>query len=383
MCAKCKLPGFLLIALSVIMPEVTFAASSADSVTLYTPYTRISVPPGKSIDYTIDIINNSDEIRNLGIIVSGLPKGWDYTLKSGSWIISQISVLPRQKQVISLTVEVPLKINKGTYRFRVSAGENYILPLAVTVTEHGTFETEFTAQQANMEGHSTSNFTFNTQLNNRTAEKQVYALRSVTQRGWTVTFKPNYIQATSVEVEPNTTRDISVEVNPPDNIAAGTYLIPISAVTGNTSATLNLEVVITGSFSLELTTPTGLVSSNITAGDERRIGLLVKNTGSSALTGIELSSSAPVNWNVVFDPKKIERIEPGSSAEISATIKADKKALAGDYVTNIEAKTPEANSRIAFRISVKTPMLLGWIGILIILAAIGSVFYLFRKFGRR
>jgi uncharacterized membrane protein len=134
---------------------------------------------------------------------------------------------------------------------------------------------------------------------------------------------------------------------------------------------------------MELTTPNGLVSSNITAGDERQIELLVKNTGSSALTGIEFSSSAPVNWNVTFDPKKIDRIEPGNSAQAAATIKADKKSLAGDYVTNIEAKTPEVNSKVAFRISVKTPILLGWIGILIIFAAIGSIFYLFRKFGRR
>lgn len=383
MCSKCKLPGFLLICLSVIITEGIFAAPSADSVTLYTPYTKISVPPGKPIDYTIDIINNGKEIRNLALTVAGLPRGWNYTLKSGSWIISQIAVLPGQKQMVSLTVEVPLKINKGTYRFSITAGESYSLPLAVTVTEQGTFETVFTTQQANMEGHSNSNFTFNTVLNNRTGEKQVYGLKSVAPRGWTVTFKPNYIQATSVEVEPNTTKDVSVEVNPLDNVAAGTYLIPISAVTGNTSASLNLEVVITGSFSIELTTPTGLISTNITAGDERQIGLLVRNTGSSALTGVELNSSAPLNWNVTFDPKKIERIEPGKSEEVSATIKADKKALAGDYIANIEAKTPEVNSKIAFRVSVKTPMLLGWIGILVIAAAIGSVFYLFRKFGRR
>jgi uncharacterized membrane protein len=33
--------------------------------------------------------------------------------------------------------------------------------------------------------------------------------------------------------------------------------------------------------------------------------------------------------------------------------------------------------------SVRTPMLWGWIGIFIIIAAIGIVWYLFRKYGRR
>ena len=64
-------------------------------------------------------------------------------------------------------------------------------------------------------------------------------------------------------------------------------------------------------------------------------------------------------------------------------IKADKKAIPGDYVTNIEARTPETSSKLSFRISVETPLLLGWIGVIIIIIALGTVYYLFRKYGRR
>lgn len=366
-----------------IIPVNGNAAIAPDSVTLYTPYTKISVPPGQSIDYSIEIINNSKILQNLGITLSGMPKGWNYNLTFGAWKIGQLAILPGQKQTISLKVDVPQKVNKGTYKFRVVAGESYSLPLSVTVSEQGTSETQFTTQQANMEGHSKSNFTFNTFLNNRTGEKQQYALRATAPRGWTVTFKPNYIQATSVEVEANATKDISIEINPPESIGAGTYMIPVSAVTGSTSASLNLEVVITGTFSMELSTPTGLLSTDITAGDEKQLELLVRNTGSSILNGIELSSSAPVNWNVTFDPKKVERLDPGQSTTVIATIKAYKKAIAGDYVTNLESRTPEATSTAAFRISVKTPALLGWIGVLIIIGALGIVFYLFKKYGRR
>ncbi len=366
-----------------IIPLNGHAASSADSVTLYTPYTSISVPPGESIEYTIEVINNSKELQNLGISLSGAPKGWKFSLKVGIWNVGQLSILPGQKQSLSLKVEVPLKVNKGSYRFRVVAGDNYSLPLTVVVSEQGTFETEFTSPQANMEGHATSNFTFNTSLNNRTSEKQMYALRTTTPRGWTVTFKANYVQATSVEIDPNATKDISIEVKPPDNVEAGTYMIPVSAATGTTSASLNLEVVITGSYNMELTTPTGLLSTDITAGDQKRLELIIRNTGSSILNGIELTYSAPVNWNVTFDPKKVDRLDPGKNAQVFAAIKADKKAIAGDYITNMEAKTPEASSKAAFRISVRTPVLLGWIGVLIIIGALGIVYYLFRKYGRR
>ncbi len=101
------------------------------------------------------------------------------------------------------------------------------------------------------------------------------------------------------------------------------------------------------------------------------------------LSDVQLTHAAPVNWEVTFEPKKIESILAGREATVTATIKADKKAIPGDYVTNLEARTPEASSKASFRMSVKTPMLLGWIGVLVIAAAIGTVWYLFRKYGRR
>lgn len=358
-------------------------AKASDGVTLYTPYTKVSVPPGESLDYSIDVKNGGSGPANVSLYIYGLPRGWNYTLKSGGWNIKQVSVLPGEQKTVMLNVVVPQKVNKGNYTFKV-VGQGYSeLPITVNVSEQGTFKTEFTSDQANMEGHSKSTFTFRTKLKNQTGEKQLYSLRANAPRGWNVVFKPDYNQSTSVEIEPNVTKEVSIEITPPEYIGAGTYKIPVSAVTNLTSADMELEVVVTGSYSMELTTPTGLLSADITAGDEKRIELMIKNTGSAELKDVKLSSSKPVNWEVVFDPQTIDKIEAGKSAQVLATIKADKKAIAGDYVTNLTSSTPEVSSQASFRISVKTPMLWGWIGVLIIFAALGSVYYLFRKYGRR
>ena len=50
-------------------------ADESGSIILYTPYTKISVTPGASIDYSIDLINNTDGVTNANLSVSGLP-GW-------------------------------------------------------------------------------------------------------------------------------------------------------------------------------------------------------------------------------------------------------------------------------------------------------------------
>ena len=373
---------FLALSLGFIC-TFSHAIPATESVTLYTPYTKISVPPGESIDYAIDVINNSKELQNVEISVAGMPKGWNYSVKSGGWTIGQLSVLPGEKKSLSLKVEVPLKVNKGNYRFKVLAGGICSLPLVVNISEQGTFKTEFTTGQANMQGNATATFTFNTNLKNRTADKQQYALMANAPRGWTVTFKSNYQPVTSVSTEANSTQTITIEIKAPDKIEAGKYKIPVSAATNSSSADLELEVVITGSYNMELTTPTGLLSAHITAGETKQVELLINNTGSSELSGIKPEFAAPTNWSVTFDPQKIDKLPPGASTRIYAAIKADRKAIPGDYITNIEAKTPEVSSKASFRISVETPMLWGWIGVLIIVIALGSVYYLFRRYGRR
>ena len=134
---------------------------------------------------------------------------------------------------------------------------------------------------------------------------------------------------------------------------------------------------------MELTTPRGLLSTDVTAGDVKKIELEVRNTGSALLKDIQLSANKPAYWEVTFEPSKVDALKAGETSTVMATLKASKKALPGDYVTTIMAKTPEVNADAQFRIAVKTPMIWGWVGVLIIIATIGVVYYLFRKYGRR
>lgn len=361
----------------------TNAADEKASVTLYTPYTQVSVPPGQPIKYSIEMINNTKEVVDDAIRITGLPRSWDYTLKSGNYNVKQLSVLPGEKKTFTLDVQVPLKVNKGNYHFNVVANGESILPLTVTVSKQGTFKTEFTTDQNNMSGHSNSSFTFKANLNNSTDDKQVYALEAHAPRGWDVTFKANYKQVASVNVDENSTKDVTIEIKPPAEVPAGRYQIPVTAATSNMTSKLDLEVVITGSYAMEMSTPTGLLSTKITAGDEKTLDLVIRNTGSAPLEDIKLNATKPSDWEVSFDPKAVIRIDPGKQMIVHAKVKASKNAIAGDYMAKITAKTPEATSTSEFRMSVRTPMILGGIGVLVILMALGSVGFLFRKYGRR
>ena len=59
------------------------------------------------------------------------------------------------------------------------------------------------------------------------------------------------------------------------------------------------------------------------------------------------------------------------------------KTIAGDYVANFTAKNANDQKELSFRILVKTSLLSGWIGIVLTLGAIGLVYCVIRKYGRR
>jgi uncharacterized membrane protein len=374
---------FTRLILPVLLGTIFSLPVAAQNVTLYTPYTQIAVPPGQSVSYAIDIINKGHSLVNVPLAIRGLPRGWTYTLKSGGWDVTRLAVLPNDRKTVNLDVQVPLQINKGVYHFSVSAGGLGNLPLTVTLSQQGTYKSEFSSQQPNLQGAANTTFTYTATLRNGTNADQVYALSAGAPPGWTATFKADYKQVSSVTVPANKSKDITIDINPPDGTQAGDYKIPLMASTGASSASLNVDLVVTGSYGLQVTTPSGLLSTKATAGGTKRIELAIKNTGSAMLKQVSLQATAPPNWEVTFDPEKVDVLPPGATSPVFAIIKPDKKTVTGDYVTTIEAKTAETSSKADFRITVETSVWSGWLGIMIILLAAGSVYYLFSKYGRR
>ncbi len=375
-----------------LVPLIAQSQSASQGIILYTTYTNRSVTPGQNLKYSIEVINRTNRIQNITFSVQGVPDSWNPALTAGSNAIQQIAVKPEDlgsgfSENINLDLDIPLKIEKGDYPFKVVAragsGLEYVLPLRIKVTEQGIFETELQADQANMEGYTDSNFNYNLTLKNRTAQEQNYALRADAPQGWSVRFRVGGDYVTSVALPSNESKSINVRVTPSQKVKADTYTINVEAASGSTSGRTTLETVIKGKHDLVLTTPSGRLSTQVTAGGTNDIKLLLKNTGTVPLRDIELSSSSPVGWSVKFDDEKIPQLNAGESTTVNATISAASKAIAGDYRLKIEADTPDVSSEAAFRVTVSKSLAWSSVGIAIILFVAGGISYLFKKYGRR
>jgi uncharacterized membrane protein len=235
----------------------------------------------------------------------------------------------------------------------------------------------------NLEASVNEPFRYSATLKNGSGEARNYALDVKLPSGWFASFRTMGSQVTSIHLEPGATQEVSIEIGVNPYSKPGKYAIPVTAVSAADTLRLNLEAVLKGAYKIELTTPSGRLSEDVTEGSVEQIVCTIKNTGTLPLSNIELTAQTPPKWQVTFEPAKVERIDPSGSIDVTATVRVPDKTIAGDYVSTFTAKSQNANADAAFRITVKTSLLAGWLGILVILLAIGLIYRLIKKYGRR
>ena len=244
-------------------------------------------------------------------------------------------------------------------------------------------KSSFTASLMSLETTAKKPFRYNTSLHNGSGKQETYDLVSLVPDGWATTFQAQGSEVSSINIDSGKTEQISIKIDASPEVKPGKYSIPVIAVSPGDTLRLALEAVVKGNYEVELSTPTGLLSDDVTEGSSKVIQLTVVNTGSLPLDGLELAAETPVKWTATFDPAKVARLEPGKTQDIKATLAVPDKTIAGDYATKFTVKNNYVNADATFRMTVTTSFLSGWIGILIILLALGIVYYLIRKYGRR
>lgn len=241
----------------------------------------------------------------------------------------------------------------------------------------------FTAKLINLEAATNETFRYSTTLHNGAATARVYAFKTDLPAGWLITCKVDGSPVTAINMDAGKTQDVVIEINAPATAAPKKYLIPVQAVAGADTLSLNLEAVVKGSYSLTLSTPTGRLSDEVTSGSQQEMQLVIRNTGTLPLNDLQVTAQLPAGWESTFDPVNVKLLQPGKTVAVKATLKVPDKTIAGDYAANFTATNSNTNAQIAFRLLVKTSLLSGWIGVLVILLAVGIVYYLIRKYGRR
>ena len=162
------------------------------------------------------------------------------------------------------------------------------------------------------------------------------------------------------------------------------YKVIFEASSGDIKETIELKAIVTALYRFAFYTATGRLNTEVTAGKDNHLSLMVFNTGTAAIEKINLLSTKPQGWSITLNPDTVESLEPGLAQEVDAVITPPQKTIAGDYMVTLEAISKDLPKRgIELRVTVLTPTVWGWIAILIVVVVIAGLAVLFRRLGRR
>ena len=376
--------------LAVMLGALSVAASAAEGLEMSTAYPGMTASAGDNLSFSLSFDSGLGSGQSVGLSVVSMPEGWEGYFTGNSSEISQVYVRDGENaDLATFELAIPDDAADGTYTVTLRAtGEGGVtddLSLQLILTTEETGSSDFEAQYPEQEGSASTSFSFDATLVNNTASEQTYNFSTNAPSGWTVTYQPSgeSTQVASLTVGARSSQGVTISVTPPSGVTAGTYDISCSAVSASETLTTDLSVVITGSYSLDLSTPSGLLSADANAGKATTLTLTLTNNSNTDLQNINLTSSAPDDWSVEFSESSIDLLEAGATREVTATVTASDDALSGDYVVSITSSNSNASDTAEFRISVKTSTLWGVVGVVLILVVVGGLLWVFKKYGRR
>ena len=234
-------------------------------------------------------------------------------------------------------------------------------------------------------------FEFSVELKYQGIERKRFDLNFTTPSEWRAIAVASYPekQIPAIEMGPAlypVTETIKVQFGPVSGKypEPGDYLVALEASSGNLKDTIELKAVVTARYEFGMLTSTGRLNTEATAGKDSHFSIMLANSGTAAIENITFSSSKPEGWKITFAPEKVESLGSGLTQEVDVVITPPDKTIAGDYQVTLRAEGKEFSpDSLKIRVTVSTPTIWGWIGVLIVLAVIAGVGVIFWRLGRR
>lgn len=359
------------------------AAQSDPSIT--TPFPAVSVQAGNAANF--DLTVSAAEAARVDLSVDGLPDGWSASLSGGGNEIQSVFVTPDAPATVTLAIDVAEDASAGTTTVAVlgqAGDETARLEIELIIADAAGGSVTLESEIPTLRGPADQDYQFNLTLQNDTPQELTFGLQAEGPPGWEVTVQPSgETNAASVTVDARGSQRLEVTATAPVQAAASSYPLTVSAAAGDQVATADLVVEVTGSVQMELTTPDERLNTTANADATRDFAVVVVNTGTSPLTGVDLAGSGPSEWEITFEPATLEDVPPGQSVTATAHITPSGNAVAGDYAITLSAQSTDVNESLEIRVTVETAPIWGIVGAALILATLGGMAWIFRRYGRR
>jgi uncharacterized repeat protein (TIGR01451 family) len=359
-------------------------ALAADTLTLTTPYPAVTVAPGSSVTFDLSVKTGSPE--RVDLKVDGAPSGWTAVLHGGGFIVDAVQTDGKNAASATLDVGVPASATGSTHLTITASGGGATATLGLDLNvQASTGDVTLTPDFPSLKGSSTTSFTFNMTLANNTSQDLTFTVNATGPDGWTTSAQfSSAATAASTVVKAGSSTSFTVTSKPSDNAAANTYPIHVVASAGSKQVTQDLQIQVTGSYTMTMSTPDQVLSTSGNSGSVTQQQITITNSGTAPITNVTMSDTVPTNWNVAFDQPTIATIAPNQTVTVTAKITPSSDAIAGDYQLTFNANGDNgATANETIRFTVQTSLQWALVGGALIILVFVGLWWVFRRYGRR
>ncbi|HTY81815.1 MAG TPA: NEW3 domain-containing protein [Dehalococcoidales bacterium] len=249
-----------------------------------------------------------------------------------------------------------------------------------------------TTDYPTLEAVAAGSLSFNVNMDYTGGVDRVFDLKTSAPSGWDVYIEPQYEtgkKISSLTIQSSysgTSKQITAVITAPTYPVPdpGSYKVLLTATSGNVTGSIELVSKITAKYALTSTPANQLYNTSALAGKNNVYSVTLNNIGTATLTNITFSSTHPDGWEITFSPKNLETLKTNETQTVDVTIKPAAKTVAGDYMINLQVSGKEASATaMDVRVTVKTPTIWGWVGVILIVVVVAGLFVIIMRFGRR
>lgn len=251
-----------------------------------------------------------------------------------------------------------------------------------------TLTTEF----PKLEAVAAGTFQFNVSMTYKGQKERVFDLKTSAPSGWEAYIQPQYEtgkRISSITIDSSfsgMSKSVTAVITSPSYPTPdpGEYKVLFTVASGNVSGSIELVAKITAKFSLSAKPANQRYNTTATAGKDNIFSLELNNLGSAQVDSLTFSSTHPEGWEIKFTPEKLDLLKTSEPKTIDVNIKPPPKTVAGDYMITLNVAGKQATAeKVDVRVTVKTPTIWGWVGVIIIVIVVAGLFVIFMRFGRR
>ena len=317
--------------------------------------------------------------------MAGVPDGWTAVLRGGGFVVSAVQTDASGNATVELSVDVPADAPAGTTQITVSGsgGGSASLPLDIEVSEEAAGSITMTTDVPSLRGAAGTTFPFTLTLHNDTTQDQTFAVNATGPDGWVV----NATSAARAGGERRHRGGRHLEhlrqCAGPGGRGGGQLSHPGPRHRRRPVDRGRADRRDHRDEPADPTTPDQSLSNRGSAGGTINQQLVIVNDGTADLADVLITATMPRDWTVTYDPADtVAVLAAGESATVTAAIVPSNDAIAGDYGDVLgQRRRRDRPGRI--RVTIETSPIWGFIGIGLIVAVLGGLWWVFRTYGRR